>query len=271
MAKIVCLGSSSSGNCFVITFHNEKLGYSQAIMLESGLSFKETIKRAVLNGNDLTKVKTCLITHGHGDHCCSALEFETKNNMRIYASEDTLKQFKSVKNIGNVLKANEQKVIANGIIILPFEVEHDFPNSFGFVIYCSVTKETICFINDSKFVDFNKCDISQYDFDYVMIECNYEDKQVRAIYEPSRKALENGTATEEDRNNVFEYSRVINSHMSLYGTLKTLERMKLSKKCKAIFLMHLSNRHANPHVIKSTVSNRFNIPTYVCRKLGGVM
>jgi phosphoribosyl 1,2-cyclic phosphodiesterase len=57
MNKITCLGSSSSGNCYLLECDNEVL------ILELGVSWKEVLKG--LNYN-LEKVVGVLVSHSHG-------------------------------------------------------------------------------------------------------------------------------------------------------------------------------------------------------------
>ena len=66
-----------------------------------------------------------------------------------------------------------------------------------------------------------------------------------------------------------QHERNLNSHCSLNGTIKGLEKLNL-KNCKAIFLMHLSDRYANEYKMKNEVQNRFHIRTFVCKKDGGI-
>lgn len=57
--ELKVLGSSSSGNCYIIDNGKE------ALILEAGVRFQE-VKKAL--GYNLRKVVGCLITHRHQDH-----------------------------------------------------------------------------------------------------------------------------------------------------------------------------------------------------------
>ena len=57
--ELKVLGSSSSGNCYILDNGKE------ALILEAGVRFKE-VKKAL--GYNLRKVVGCLITHRHQDH-----------------------------------------------------------------------------------------------------------------------------------------------------------------------------------------------------------
>ena len=68
--KIRCIGSSSSGNCYVI----ESLGHY--LIVELGCNFKDVLKEL---DYDLSSVAGCLVSHVHGDHAAyvtKALEYQ---------------------------------------------------------------------------------------------------------------------------------------------------------------------------------------------------
>lgn len=56
MAKLITLGSSSVGNCYIIDCDNEQL------IIELGVSWKDILKGLDYN---LTKVRACLVSHQH--------------------------------------------------------------------------------------------------------------------------------------------------------------------------------------------------------------
>ena len=62
-----CIGSGSSGNCYILTCNNEKL------ILDAGLPIK-AIKQGL--GFDLQGIQGVLVTHQHQDHSLSANEFK---------------------------------------------------------------------------------------------------------------------------------------------------------------------------------------------------
>ena len=59
MTRLKIVGSSSSGNAYILDCGSEQL------ILELGVSWKEILK--ALNF-DLSKVRACLVTHSHQDH-----------------------------------------------------------------------------------------------------------------------------------------------------------------------------------------------------------
>lgn len=260
--KLKCLGSSSAGNCYLLQFSAEN--YNQVIMVEAGYNWKEILRLVGINNafDMLWNTKACLITHGHSDHA-KGIKQLTFNDIPVYASEEVHKQYETTLR-GKILKAGETKCIAPDIFVYPFKVEHDYPNSLGFIIKCSRTNETILFVNDCKYYE---ADLSKFKFDYIFMECNYIDKQTRTIYHEALKA--------GDQVVVKQYERVINSHMSLATTTKNIAKLNLTN-TKAIFLMHLSDRNANEYKMKLAIEKEtirkcgIKKQVFVCQRNGGV-
>lgn len=250
--KAYCLGSSSKGNAFVL-----EIGKS-ALLIECGLPLNEILNKCSEFGVDFSKVNCCLLTHAHKDHSLSASKI-IEHNIPLYASNGTKTALKL--NI-EVLEPLKVRKITDDIYILPFEVEHDAPESFGYVIKSK--DETILFVIDSKSWSV---DLRNFKFDYVFIECNYDNKIVYAQMCEINKELENGITT--NQNKMFQFKRNTKAHQSLYSCIKNLKRLNLTN-CKAIFLTHLSKRYANEYKMKNSIQNIFKINTYVCKEKGGI-
>lgn len=251
--NFINLGSSSSGNCYYIELDRKDLPPTK-LLVEVGLPYMEIVKRATKQGINLTEINAILVTHGHMDHAKSCKDF-IKKRKNLFANEQIIT--KNFGKVENILKENEEKVIAFDTKVFSFCVEHDAENSLGFVI--TTSKEKILFVNDCKFF---KADVTQIPFDYIFIESNYDGQILHFAYEEAKK--------NNDVPNIKRYERLFDSHMSLSHTIKHLQRMNLNK-CKAIFLMHLSDRHANENKFKIMVKNAVNKPVFVCKKNGGIL
>ena len=260
--KTVCLASSSAGNCFLLELDcGTRIS---TVMVECGIPARKILEGMSANGIDASKVDACLITHAHGDHCASAKDV-ARWGIPVYASRETLSRCLPG---GNPLEELAPNRICDGVAVLPFPVEHDIEGAMGFVIKTS--RETVLFVNDCKLWE---SDLSAFKFDYVMIECNYWHKSVYAQLAELRRAIQKGGLSEQERKENLtlqkQHERNINSHMSLAGCVRGLKKLDLSR-CRAILLMHLSDRYANEYEMKNTVQAAFGIRTLVCQKRGGI-
>lgn len=257
-----CLGSSSSGNCFILEL--EVKDKSIPIMVECGFSYKEILTKCNMNNILISNIRTCLITHAHNDHCKAATDL-LKRGFKIYCSKETAKE---ISKDCDPLVINTSTKIEDGIFVIPFLVNHDISGACGFII--KTAKETILFINDCKSWGAN---LSEFKFDYVFIECNYDHEVVYAQYHELKNIIhQNGIEQStfmESVQKLKQHERNINSHMSLSGTIKNLTKLNLVN-CKSIFLMHLSDRFANEYKMKNAVQNSTKIKTFVCKKNGGI-
>ena len=258
--KSYCLASSSSGNCYVLEFKIN--GMPTRIMVECGISISEIYKKLGQMGILLSSIQACLITHAHKDHCMSASHLQMLG-IPIFASKDTLEKI-SCK--GNELIPLEPKRVLNGLFVMGFKVEHDIEGALGFII--KTKDECVFFANDHKMWEDN---LTSFKPNYVFIECNYDHKTVYAQYGELKK-LKKQTEDEKELKEIDiklqQHERNINSHCSLAGTIRGLQKLDLSRTI-CIFLMHLSDRYANEFLMKNTIQSTFKIKTLVCNKNGG--
>ena len=260
--KAYCLASSSSGNCFVLEFDIN--GRPTRIMVECGLPMSDIYSKLTEINIELSSIDACLITHAHSDHSKSAPRMN-KLGVKLFAHKAT---FEHLNIIGHNLIVGEVNKIARGIAVMPFEVEHDINGAVGYVIKSPT--ECVIFIIDHK--RFNE-NLKNFKPDYVFIECNFDDKMVYAQLNETTRVLNDSDIQGNDRREVqnkkSQLERNINAHCSLRGTIKGLGKMNL-RRCKTIFLTHLSDRYANEYKMKTAIQEIFHIPTYVCKKGGGI-
>ncbi len=234
--NINCLASSSAGNCYLIT--NTKT----TLILEAGIRFKEIKNKLLDHGIILTRVNAVAVTHSHGDHSMAAQEMSLF--APILASKETLDEANVRRNRYELTPW--EWVNIRTMRIQAFEVDHDCPGAYGFIVEDLETEERLLFINDTKLV---RWDFSKHYFDYIMIECNHVDDIL--------DLKENRT------------KRTAEAHMSLRTTKLTLERMNLAN-VKAIYLMHLSDGNSDQARMIHEVKAATGKPTYACLKNGGV-
>ena len=256
--KVDGLASSSAGNCYILSFEG-----MPPLMVECGIPYRSILRRCNKLNLDLSQIKNCLVTHAHGDHSLAAKDL-SKRGVTIWANEETLKLCKVM---GGCLENHKPILIQEGMKVMAFPVDHDIEGAVGFVI--KTKKECVIFVNDHKKWDVN---LGNFKPDYVFIECNYNQRIVYAQYnELTRISKLRGISPAELKENNIKLAQVtrnIKSHCSLNGTIHGLQKLNLDN-CKAIFLMHLSNRYANEYLMKNEVYRHTGIKTFVCGREGG--
>ena len=79
--ELKVLGSSSSGNCYILDNGNE------ALILEAGIRFAD-VKKAL--GYNIRKVAGCLITHRHNDHAKYIKNMVENGIHNIYGNDTSI-------------------------------------------------------------------------------------------------------------------------------------------------------------------------------------
>src|ERR1700709_624617 len=81
---ITSLNSGSNGNCYYIG--NEQ----EAILVDAGISCRETEKRMLRLGLSMNKVKAIFISHEHSDHINGVTVLAKKYQLPVYITQPTL-------------------------------------------------------------------------------------------------------------------------------------------------------------------------------------
>lgn len=237
--EILCLGSGSSGNCYLLGYGDEY------IMVECGLPYKTIVSKLADYDIRIDQIKALVVSHSHKDHALALTDFiclDIPIFAPFVASND--------KGIDKPLNLTQwAKVRA-------FEVKHDVP-CFAF-IFLFENNESLLFVTDTRYIESQ---YFKYKYTYIMIECNHIRKQLEAIMDAA--------LLEGNESKVFKFKRQASYHLSLAGVKKTLNAMDLSQ-TKAIFLMHLSKECCNDDLIKKEVAAKYKKPTFVCYREGRI-
>ncbi|HYC86331.1 MAG TPA: MBL fold metallo-hydrolase, partial [Chryseosolibacter sp.] len=87
MSLHVCsLNSGSNGNCYYVG------NRETAILIDAGISCRQTEKRLKRLGLNIRKVKAIFVSHEHGDHICGLFALTKKYQLPVYITEKTLRQ-----------------------------------------------------------------------------------------------------------------------------------------------------------------------------------
>lgn len=132
---IAALNSGSNGNCYYVGNHRE------AILVDAGISCRETEKRMLRIGLSMQKVKAIFISHEHTDHIKGLCTLAAKYNLPIYINRGTLAacRLNLRKDLVRDLQ-NDHQVQIGDLLITSFSKLHDASEPCSFVVSCGETK-----------------------------------------------------------------------------------------------------------------------------------
>jgi phosphoribosyl 1,2-cyclic phosphodiesterase len=124
---VTSLNSGSNGNCYYVGNDNE------AVLIDAGLTCRETEKRMKRLGLAMDKVKAIFISHEHGDHIKGLEVLSRKYRLPVFITAATLQhsRLRLDKELINTFGAH-QPICVGALSVHPFPKLHDAadPNSF---------------------------------------------------------------------------------------------------------------------------------------------
>lgn len=167
---IASLNSGSNGNCYYVGNDHE------AVLVDAGISCRETEKRMLRLGLSMGKVKAIFVSHEHSDHINGIPVLAKKYKLPVYITTPTL--------IGGRLALAEEQVFPfapfetitiGDLQITAFPKEHDASNPHSFMITC-------CGVKVGVFTDIGvACDHVIRHFSQchaAFLEANYDDEML---------------------------------------------------------------------------------------------
>lgn len=140
--RVTVLGSGSSGNAILICAGETR------VLVDAGLSARETARRMALVGEDITRLDGVIITHEHGDHagglrvllkslqCPVYISGETREayireRAHNSSSDEPRKRAEALRDRTAEISSSQDFRIGE-IDFHPFTVPHDAADNFGF-------------------------------------------------------------------------------------------------------------------------------------------
>jgi phosphoribosyl 1,2-cyclic phosphodiesterase len=167
---ITSLNSGSNGNCYYVGNHED------AVLVDVGISCRETEKRMKKLGLSMQKVKAIFVSHEHGDHIRGVSVLANKYSLPVYITEATAKHGPILINhLSRRFKANET-IRVGELSVTAFSKQHDAADPHSFIIsYNSITVGVITDIGiacDQVIHHFKKCHAAflESNYDEVMLE-----------------------------------------------------------------------------------------------------
>ncbi|MBS4064653.1 MAG: MBL fold metallo-hydrolase, partial [Chitinophagaceae bacterium] len=126
---IASLNSGSNANCYYVGNSNE------AVLIDAGLSCRETEKRMKRLELDIKKVKAIFISHEHSDHISGLEVLSKKHQLPVYITSPTLNNSSLKLEPGLITSFTKNKVVQIGELeIMPFTKSHDAADAHSFTI-----------------------------------------------------------------------------------------------------------------------------------------
>lgn len=222
MIEIKTLATGSSGNCYHVTDGITPL------LLECGIAFKNIQKALNFKTSGIEGV---LVTHEHKDHS-KAVKEVAERGLNIYMSPGT-KEAIGIEHHRIKPVENKKQFKLGTWTILPFDVQHDTAEPFGFLL-ANEAGDKLLFATDTYYIKYMFQGLT-----HLMIECNYSMKILNENVQTGRvpKMLRN---------------RIMQSHFSLENMLDFLKANDLSKVLE-IHLLHLSDSNSDKETFKNEV------------------
>ncbi|WP_299823172.1 MBL fold metallo-hydrolase [uncultured Pontibacter sp.] len=132
---ITSLNSGSNGNCYYIG--NEQ----EAILVDAGISCRETERRMAKLGLSMSKVKAIFVSHEHSDHIKGIPVLAKKYQLPVYITPHTLRRsrFEEINFPVEEFYAQQPVTIGN-LEIIGFPKLHDAIDPYSFIISYQGTK-----------------------------------------------------------------------------------------------------------------------------------
>lgn len=236
--------SSSKGNLYEIVAANGK-----RLLLDPGVPWQKLLKAIDFNLRD---IEACLISHAHADHC-KAVEEVMQAGIDCYASEGTWKAISPsysyyIRKV-HKLKPGWTIPVKMSFSFYPFELQHDAPEPFGFVIYERQTQEYLLFCPDTSFIR----EKFEFPFSIVAVECSFDGEELARLVEAGE--INEALAR-----------RLLNSHTAKQTLLDYLKTKINLDKCREIHLLHLSG----DKIDKGQTAKEIEQATFIETKVKGV-
>jgi phosphoribosyl 1,2-cyclic phosphodiesterase len=230
MLQIASLNSGSNANCYYVGNDNE------AVLIDAGLSCRETEKRLIERGLQMEKIRAIFISHEHNDHITGLTTLSRKHKLPVYITDSTLSKCPTPVEMEYRRSFEHSKMLSIGALqIIPFTKSHDADDPHSFVIACNGINVGV--ITDLGYACkqvlhfFSQCHA-------VFLESNYcPDMLMNGSYPPYLQKRISG-----DR-----------GHLSNHQALHLFQHYK-SSFLRLLILSHLSKNNNSPGLVQKMFS-----------------
>lgn len=233
--KLKIIGSGSKANSYILISNTNEM-----LVLEAGVSLDELLKNI---NYDVVNISCVLVSHEHSDHAGYLKQYDDRC-LTIAASKGTLEYYNCHKTI--IMNPLQSYKFGN-FIVVPFPVQHDAAEPYGFLIYHKECGKLL-FATDTYYIKYKFNELNN-----IMIECNYDENILN-------KNILSGKihSTHKDR--------LLQSHMSYQNCLKTILSNDLTL-VNNIILIHLSDSNSDTYAFKRGIELGTGKNVYVANRM----
>jgi phosphoribosyl 1,2-cyclic phosphodiesterase len=177
--NVSVLASGSRGNCAVVC------SSSTRILVDAGLSCRETLKRLRALGQDARHLSAILITHEHSDHVFGLRVLARKLDIPVFMTGATHQVWERAvrKECNGQPALHKLELFSSGrgfhigdIAVTPFTIPHDAADPVGFTFRAEGVK--VGFATDLGYVPASVCDHLRR-CDLLLLEANHDLEMLR--------------------------------------------------------------------------------------------
>ena len=231
---VASLNSGSNGNCYYIGNEHD------AILVDAGISCRETERRMKRMGLSMQKVRAIFISHEHSDHINGIAVLSRKYNLPVYITPATLQNSRlSLEHHLVVPFKAYEPVSIEGIMVSAFPKFHDAAHAHSFTIkYGDITIGVFTDIGvacNHLIEHFSKCHAA-------FLEANYDEEM-----------LEKGRYP-------YHLKRRISGGLGHLSNRQALEVFTAHRPAfmSHLFLSHLSRDNNDPKLVYELFSGQAN-------------
>jgi phosphoribosyl 1,2-cyclic phosphodiesterase len=177
--SVSVLASGSRGNTAIVE------SSSARILVDAGISCRETFKRLKSGGRDPREISAILITHEHSDHIYGLATLAKRLKVPVFMTGATHQAWKrSLRDhTGEAPEIEKLEIFSAGrsfqvadITITPFTIPHDAADPVGFTFHADGTK--IAIATDLGYMPASVCDHLRR-CDVLILESNHDLEMLR--------------------------------------------------------------------------------------------
>jgi phosphoribosyl 1,2-cyclic phosphodiesterase len=236
---IASLNSGSNGNCYYVGNGHD------AVLIDAGISCRETEKRMLRLGLSMKKVKAIFISHEHSDHINGIPVLAKKYQLPVYITKPTMLNGRlTIEDHLTFTFSPFSPITIGEIQVTAFPKQHDASDPHSFIVSCNNINigvltdiGTVC---ENVITHFSKCHAA-------FLEANYDDEM-----------LDKGNYPYHLKSRI----RSGNGHLSNKQALELFINHR-SSNLSHLLLSHLSKNNNDPKLVQDLFNEHANGTTVV--------